>query len=58
MEVRYLCEKCGHKFTKHVMDKDEEVVCPMCGKRQRYTRMVMEPGEAGKLVPEKKFRWW
>jgi len=58
MEVKYLCEKCGYKFKKTVADKDEEVTCPMCGKRQRYTRMVMEPGVNGKLIPEKKYPWW
>jgi rRNA maturation endonuclease Nob1 len=58
MEIKYMCEGCSYKFKKTVADENEEVVCPICGKRQTHTRMVMEAGESGKLVPEKRHRWW
>jgi predicted amidophosphoribosyltransferase len=48
---------CKNKFSKNIDKLSIIVVCPICGKKQKYHCEVMGAGENGKETLEEYFSW-
>jgi len=52
MEKKYTCVNCEVKFTKIVPNERTEVVCPICGTKQKFRYKVMGSGGSGERWEE------
>lgn len=47
MTRKFTCVKCESLFTKEIPNERAEVVCPVCGTKQRFRYKVMGSGSKG-----------
>lgn len=41
IKLKYTCIKCGVSFEKNVLKKTEEVMCPICGTKQKFRYKII-----------------